>query len=222
MISIVVDNRESYWVIEKLTDLGVEVIKKTITPADYVISSEYAVERKEFDDFMNSVFDGRLFEQVERLAKVYKKAYLLVEGPVTQGLSRISNPLIFWGALSKIIIMTNISIIFTLNEKHTAMFLYSLAKKLQEGKKKRINIKHKPKTYTLKQRQISTLQSLPNIGPERSKKLLKKFLSLRKIFNASDKELLSVEGLGRKTVENIKEILDTKYPGLELNENSSF
>lgn len=221
MPEIIVDARESYRVVKHLKELGSEVLEETISPADYVVSEGSAVERKEFKDFLRSVYDGRLFEQLERLATAYENSYLVVEGAVAEGLQQISNPLVFWGALAKVTAEWNMSIVFTLDEKHTAYFLHSLAKKLQEEKKRKITVKHKPKVYTLRQRQLLAVQSLPHIGPERAEKLLKRFGSLRRIFTASDKELLSIEGLGKKTVEEIKRLLDTKYPGLELNNNSS-
>jgi ERCC4-type nuclease len=69
-------------------------------------------------------------------------------------------------------------------------------------------VKHKPKTYTLRQRQLLAVQSLPKIGPERAEMSLRRFGSVRL-------ELLSVKGLGEKTVHGMLELLDTKYPGLE-------
>jgi len=45
--------------------------------------------------------------------------------------------------------------------------------------------------------------------------LLRRFGSVRLVFQASKRELLSVKGLGEKTVHGMSEFLDTKYPGLE-------
>jgi ERCC4-type nuclease len=59
--------------------------------------------------------------------------------------------------------------------------------------------------------QISAVQSLPLIGPERAELLLKKFGSVRRVFQASKVELLSVKGLGEKTVKKILDFLDAKY-----------
>ncbi|MEM2242795.1 MAG: helix-hairpin-helix domain-containing protein, partial [Candidatus Bathyarchaeia archaeon] len=51
--------------------------------------------------------------------------------------------------------------------------------------------------------------------PERAEALLKRFGSVRRVFQATKRELLSVKGLGEKTAQAITEFLDTKYPGLE-------
>jgi ERCC4-type nuclease len=215
MSRIIVDARESPRVIKYLRGLGLQVIVETISPADYVVSKGFAVERKNFIDFLRSIFDGRLFEQVERMSKVYKNTCLVVEGSVEEELPLIKNPLVFWGALAKIVTEWNVSVIFTPDEEQTAMFLHSLAKKLQKEGKREVTPRYKAKFYTLRQRQLLVVQSLPNIGPNRAEKLLRRFGSLRRILTASDKELLSLDGIGDKTVKRIKELLDAKYPGLD-------
>ncbi|MDH7477081.1 MAG: ERCC4 domain-containing protein [Candidatus Bathyarchaeota archaeon] len=209
--TVFADTRESLDVKDSLMELGSEVVERVLAPADYVVSEDYAVERKELHDFFRSIFDGRLFEQAERLTEAYENACLLVEGDVIRAVKALHNPMVFWGAVAKIMADHHISLVFTPDERHTAMFLHSLAKKLQEEKRKKILVKHKPKAYTLKQMQISAVQSLPLIGPERAELLLKKFGSVRRVFQASKVELLSVKGLGAKTVRKILDFLDAKY-----------
>ncbi|MEM2691356.1 MAG: ERCC4 domain-containing protein, partial [Candidatus Bathyarchaeia archaeon] len=66
--TVFADVRESMDVKDYLREFGCEVVEKALAPADYVVAENYAVERKEVHDFFRSVFDGRLFEQAERLA----------------------------------------------------------------------------------------------------------------------------------------------------------
>jgi len=209
--TVFADVRESLDVKDSLIELGCEVVERVLAPADYVVSADYAVERKELHDFFRSIFDGRLFEQIERLAEAYANPCLLVEGDVIRAVKAIRNPKVFWGTLAKIIADHHISIIFTPDEGNTAMFLHSLAKKLQEEKRRKIAVKHKPKTYGLKQTQLLAVQSLPQVGPERAEALLKRFGSVRRVFQASKAELLSVKGLGEKTVRKVLDFVDAKY-----------
>lgn len=212
---IVADVRESMDVKDHLKELGCEVVEEALAPADYVVTEDYAVERKELHDFFRSIFDGRLFEQTERISKTYENSCLVVEGNVVNAIKGMRNPQTFWGALAKVIAEHSVSVVFTPDETHTAIFLTALAKKLQDEERRKIAVKHKQKTYTLKQRQLLAVQSLPKIGSVRAELLLKRFGSVRRVFQASKKELLSVKGLGEKTVQAILELLDTKYPGLE-------
>ncbi|MEM1589224.1 MAG: ERCC4 domain-containing protein [Candidatus Bathyarchaeia archaeon] len=212
--TVFADVRESMDVKDYLREFGCEVVEKALAPADYVVAENYAVERKEIHDFFRSIFDGRLFEQAERLAETYENACLVVEGDLN-AVKFVQTPQAFWGALAKVMADHNIAVVFTPDERHTAMFLHALAKKLQEEERRRVVVKHKPKIYTLRQRQLLVVQSLPKIGPERADALLRRFGSVRRVFQASKRELLSVKGLGEKTARAIVEFLDTKYPGLE-------
>jgi Fanconi anemia group M protein len=211
MPKIVVDSRESPFVANALIGMGAEVIEKMISPGDYVVSEGFAVERKTFRDFVQSIFKKRLFEQIERLQQAYPRNCLIIEGDFGYGLTRIRNPLVFWGALAAVTVEWNIPIIFTINEEQTAQFLFSLAKKLQEKGREEIKVRYKPKFYALADRQRFAVQGLPGIGPKLADELLRKFGNVRKVFAATDYELMRVEGFGKKRVKIIRQFLDTPY-----------
>ena len=59
--------------------------------------------------------------------------------------------------------------------------------------------------------QLFIVESLPNIGPVNAKNLLSHFGSVANILNASESELQEVEGIGLKTAQNIRRVLDSKY-----------
>ena len=211
MLTIIADTRESPHVTEALKELGSAAVQEMISPADYVISEDLAVERKTFRDFLKSIYDKRIFDQMERMSGAYESSCLIIEGDFTWGLARIRNPLVFWGALAKIVAGWGISVIFTADEEQTAQFLFRLAKKVQEEGRKRIMARHKPKTYTLQQRQLLAAQGLPHIGPKMADRLLTKFGNVGRLFSVSEGELLSVKGIGRKTASDIRKFLDSKY-----------
>ena len=207
---IIVDTRESSFVINQLQLLGAQISLEMISPGDYVVADGFAVERKTFDDFIRSIFDKRLFEQVERLREAYPRYCLLVEGDVNYGLGNLRNPLVFWGALARIIADQAIPIVFTVNEKQTAEFLFSLARKSQE-KNEKLMARYKPKMYSLADRQLLAIQGLPNVGPKMADRLLRRFGTVRKTFTAHPLELRSVPSMGRKREVAISKFLDTKY-----------
>ena len=55
------------------------------------------------------------------------------------------------------------------------------------------------------------LSGLPGISNEKSKALLKRFGTPEKIFTATEKELQSVDGIGKKLAKDIKKVLTKKY-----------
>lgn len=208
---IIADLRESRFVIKALQNMEAKVVKKMISPGDYVVSEGFAVERKTFQDLVQSIYKKRLFEQIERLHQAYPRCCLIVEGDIGYGLATLYNPFIFWGALAKAIIEWSIPIVFTINEDQTAQFIFSLAKKLQEEEKERVEVRYKPKFYTRTDQQRFAVQGLPGIGPKLADKLLQRFGSVRRVFTATKDELLGVEGFGEKRIEEIIQFLDTPY-----------
>ncbi|EWS75967.1 hypothetical protein TTHERM_000160559 (macronuclear) [Tetrahymena thermophila SB210] len=60
---------------------GFKVIPIQLTTGDYILSKDIAVERKsvETPDLVNSLRNGRLYQQLLAMSKNYKKCYLLIE-----------------------------------------------------------------------------------------------------------------------------------------------
>ena len=52
-LKIVVDSREPDLIVALLMELGIDIEKRTITPGDYIVSSECGIERKTVKDFIN-------------------------------------------------------------------------------------------------------------------------------------------------------------------------
>ena len=206
---IVADVREDKRVVQYLRMMGAEVVEEMITPGDYVVGEGYAVERKAFRDFIESIYQKRLFEQVERLREAYRGCCLVVEGS-PERVYELYNPMVFWGALAKLIAETQVPVVFTADREQTAAFIYSLAKKLQE-KAEAVEARYKPKSYTLDQMQRFAVQGLPGVGPKLADRLLKRFGSVRRVFTATEGELTAVEGVGRRKAMEIVRFLDAPY-----------
>lgn len=210
MPKIIVDQRESPFVIDELRRLGADLDIRLIIPGDYIVSESFAVERKSVDDFFRSVFDKRLFDQMRRLNETYAWCCLLVEGDFARRAMRLRNPFVFWGALAKIIADWKVPVVFTLNEEESADFIFCLARKLQE-KGERVIARHKPKIYSLAYRQRFVIEGLEDIGPKLADHLLKRFGNVGGVFSATLAELRSVKGLGAKRAKRIVEFLKTPY-----------
>ena len=134
-LRIIIDERERKSGIPKLLRaIGVNVEVKTLPIGDYIVSHETVVERKSIHDFMSSVFDGRLFDQCNRLKDHFQFPIILLEGNVDEIESIAENPLVFYGALSTVAIDFKIPIIPTPNASHTAKLLVSLSSRKESPK----------------------------------------------------------------------------------------
>jgi DNA excision repair protein ERCC-4 len=55
--------------------------------------------------------------------------------------------------------------------------------------------------------QLRILQSLPGVGPDRAKRLLERFGTVRACFGASTEEIMDVQGIGSKTAASISQAM---------------
>lgn len=213
MVKVIVDHRESTSVKEALRELGVEVSVEAITPGDYVVGEGYAVERKTLSDFLSSIYQKRLFEQLRRLKEAYPQCCLIVEGDLEEGLGLMENPLVFWGTLAWAAVECSLPILFTFNQEQTAQLLYCIARRLQGEVEGPSEARYKPKFHDSKQQQLFALQGLPGVGPKLAERLLESFGSVRGVFKASEEEVRGVEGFGEKRAKEIITFLDLPYSG---------
>ena len=205
---IIVDYREKNSLVSSvLINLGIEVEFQNLKVGDY-IANGVAVERKTVSDFIGSMINKHLSNQLEELQQ-YKKKLLVIEGIDEQELysdseGRIGmHPNAIRGFLLSILLKYNVPIIYTKNSNDTAKFLSVLAKKTE--KESSLNVSKK--SLTKKERMQFILESFRGIGPKTAKKLLKKFKTIKNIINLSKEEL--EKEIGKKS--GGFKILDEKY-----------
>src|SRR4030042_1792703 len=80
--NVVIDARERQLIefFNQKTEKLVEISVQQLDVGDVVISTVCAVERKEGFDYVASLIDNRLFEQLLRLKEAYECPILIVEG----------------------------------------------------------------------------------------------------------------------------------------------
>lgn len=194
-IKIIADNREkNSLVISELIHLGFQVDFEQLEVADFLINNT-AIERKTVADFLSSMMNKRLPEQLINLNQ-YEKKFLLIEGIDEQELYNDKekegiNPNAIRGFLLDIILKYQVPIIFTKNYEDTAKFLAVLAKKPEKTSE---SLRVKRKTRNKKEQMQFILEGFPGIGPETAKILLHEFKSIKNIINASQEELTRLIG----------------------------
>jgi len=208
-IRIIVDERErKSGIPDLLKAVGMGVEMKTLPIGDYIVAPETIVERKSIKDLMASVFDGRLYDQCNRLKENFEHPIVLVEGNVDEIEEITDNPLVFYGAISRVTLEFKIPIIHTPSASHTAKLLVALCSK-KDGPTGPY-LKKIKKSSNLETQQLSTLCSLPGIGEKFAVRMLEKFGTPLKVFTATTSELAKVEGLGESRAKKIKNMLTTK------------
>lgn len=205
-VPIIVDSREKRsLVIANLVNKKAKVEIEKLEIGDYLVG-EVAVERKTFSDFLGSMINKRLMEQLTELKK-YPKSFLLLEGFYHNYEDFKIHENAIRGMILSVIVDFNVPIIYTQNEEDTAKFLILLARK-QEKEKREFGIRPNKTAKTLEEQKQFILEGFPGIGPTISKKLIKEFPNLHSIFKASKEELRQIENFDDAKIERFKDILD--------------
>ncbi len=208
-LRIIVDERErKSGIPDLLRAIGINIELKTLPIGDYIVAPETVVERKSIHDLVSSIFDGRLFDQCNRLKEHFQFPIILIEGNLDEISNITENPLIFYGAISSIALDFKIPILPTPSADHTAKLLISLCSRKESATGP--FLKKIKKSNDIQKQQLSVLSSLPGIGEKLALRLLKKFGSPLRVFSAGSTELAKVDGLGLARAKKIKKMLDTK------------
>jgi Fanconi anemia group M protein len=204
---VFVDYREEK-IANLLEKMGCKIVRMNLPIGDFVVN-DVGIERKSFEDFISSIIDGRIFEQANSLSSAFKKPIIIVEGfGVVERIHENS----FYATLAYIVSKSNVTIFRTKNEEETAKLIYWIARKEFENSGN-VGFKIKEKKVNVQTIQERILAAFPGISTVLSKRILKKFGSLKKFFNASEKELMEVDGIGEKTAKRIRKIIEEEYKG---------
>jgi len=211
-IKISADYREKgSGVIKELIDLGVNIDLKQLEVADYICSSRCGIEFKTAPDFVDSLIDRRLLQQVRELKQNFEKPLIIIEG--TQDIFSIRNvhPNAIRGLIATIAVSFGVPMLHTKNHKETASLILAIAKREQDEYGKEFSPHRVKKPLTIKEQQEYLISALPGVGPSLARPLLSKFGSVKNIINSTEDELKDVELIGDKKAKKIRDVVDESY-----------
>ncbi len=194
---VVIDHRERGEVRASFSRLPCQIQLEQLKIADYIVSSDFAIERKRGDDFARSLCDNRFFSQLARIKCHYARTAIVLEKPrlafKRNGLYEGS----ILGALIYCAFKHNVPIIPTQSEMQTAQVIYSFAKREQSQMEepfvfKPITTEEKPLGL---EDQIRLVEGLWNVGNSRAKMLLRTLKTPSEIFKAiQSSQILKTSG----------------------------
>lgn len=204
-MEIKIDNRESK---ETKTILNIffNSEEKMLSVGDIIVDDFLCIEHKTINDFISSVFDGRIFSQIEKMKLNYLNNYIMVSGSLTELLNLANdkncyNSII--GAISSCYVR-NCPIIFCDNLPNMCVIIKNLSEKLTDGKDRSITEIKLP----IKDNPLKVICSFQGISQKKGKLLLDKFGSLQSIFDATEPELMEIGGIGKTIARNIFKVLN--------------
>ena len=212
-IKVIADVREKYsGVVTALYDEGALIELKALAIGDFLCSSRVAVEVKRAADFVNSIVDGRLLQQLKGLKENFERPVLIIEGSQEHDLYSIRNvhPNAIRGMLATIAVSYGLPILYSKNPKDTAGLIMAIAKREKEASAPEPAL-HSQKPATLAQKQEYVIASLPGIELKLSRSLLQKLGSVKDVINATEEQLQKVELIGPKKAAEIKRVIESEY-----------
>jgi Fanconi anemia group M protein len=210
-IKIIVDNREYRSnVVKNLAVKGTSVEPQQLEVGDYVLSSRIGVERKNVDDFLESLIKGKLFKQVAQLRDAYSRPVLILEGENLFTRRNINHNAIY-GSLASITVDFGIPVLTTKDAFETADLLNVIAKREQRDDKKDVAVRGDKTQMSIRERQQFIIEGLPNVSAVIAKRLLSHFSSIKDIANATEEELQDVKGVGKQIATDIVKLLNANY-----------
>ena len=208
-LKITVDYRETASGLTDLlknSDALVEIAKLSF--GDYIINDTITVERKTAEDFLKSIIDGRLFNQLSNLKKFCNHPILLIEGNPYETDHNFDRMAIK-GAIVSTQTIWYVPVIFSRTKEDSRDILLMISRQfgtcidvvpLRGG--------YRPKR--IKSKQLYLLQGFPQVGPKLARRLILHFKSVSKIMNASVQALTEVDGIGIISAQKIREVLDAE------------
>jgi ERCC4-type nuclease len=196
-----IHEKDSSILAELMSNKEIETEIISLKIGDYLIGNTI-IERKTISDFISSMINKRLVEQLNQMQQ-YKQKLLIIEGDLFSILKENNSmhPNAIRGFILSIITNYETNIIFTKDALDTSKYLITLAK--QQLKSKTSFSLHSRIPKTLKEQKQYILEAFPNIGPRKSEFLLKKFKTLDNVFNASEEELKDILKNNSKDFKNI-------------------
>lgn len=203
---VITDYRERE-IAEHLKNLGAFVSMMDLEVGDFICSNRIVVERKDHSDYISSITDGRIFEQVEKMKENFEKGIIIIEGSSERRISENS----YLASLAKLVIDNGISFMHTRNPQETAKMIFWIAKKEQEEKSEELLFKVGKKPKETKRFQEMVVGGLPGVSVVIARRLLEHFGNVEKIFTADEEELMRVKGVGKILAQRIRKLILEKY-----------
>lgn len=220
---IIIDSRELRSKIpELLQRYYIPTTSVSLEVFDYIISDgihTLGVERKKADDYISSMIDGRLNNQLYQMSFNQPTSILIIEGNIRNELiDRNISRQQYYANIASIVgkrspdgVSGVVSIYSVENEYDTALFL----KYVHDIFIKEDGTVRLPKMVRAKfnpsKRLIYYMEGFPNIGEKTAHDLLSHFTTIKNVVNASVDQLMEVKGIGKKTAEKIYEIVNMEY-----------
>ncbi len=190
---------------------GFDYEKTTLQVGD-VSCGNVVIERKEANDFVSSIMDGRLSSQAAKMCLNYEYKYVIIEGNPFRTNSKINENAII-GKMSSLAVKYNIRMLFVEYPQQFVYACYSIIKKHAEEGTFNPN-EHDTLAYKNSEEDIvvSMLYQIKNLGLDKAKAIAEMYdYNLAVLtFSITKEDLLTIPGIGDVIADKIIKIFEAE------------
>lgn len=210
MVTLVADAaQKGNDILTALGDKKVRLVYANLQVGDFQITDNVYVSYMTTEAFVRSLADKRLYRQVLELKRAVPEPVLLVEGPNVYDVEG-ANPYLINGALAFISVLNRIPVLFAEGPEESADLLFMATNQMQFGLGYEVNADdQKARKREYREVQMDVLTTIPGIGPETAKTLIRQHGTLRQIFSLTTPDLAEA-GLAENMPANLTQLFDYK------------
>tara|TARA_R100001224_G_scaffold13025_1_gene6385 strand:+ start:167 stop:850 length:684 start_codon:yes stop_codon:yes gene_type:complete len=222
MEMIIIDSREDSQLSRTLESFAerakVKTEKKWLEIGDYIVG-DCCIEAKSAADFLQSVRNKRIFNQLDNMDRTYNKNIILIYGTLDDAIEYLHrtqynstswrNKLkkIFVGALTSIALHTDVKPIWVDNHRTAAHIILATTEHID---KNLIIHKELPKKIKTDDVRVDVLSEIKGVSVEKAKALLDTFGSITEVAMSNVDDIIKHKGIGKVTAENILKALNSE------------
>ena len=182
---------------------------------DYLLNNQILIERKRLPDFIDSIKNGRLFQQSYRMVHSQYHPIMILEGNKKEVRNSQMTREAIQGTFIHLTVFLGIPVIRSASIKETAQLISYTGLQLCEESApqtiKPIFKNQRSGMNGLQKSALSILANFPGIGTVKGMSLLTSFQNLKNIFNAEPDELQSIRGIGPKLAGKIYKLINEPF-----------
>ena len=189
-------------------NIDIAISPLTGTGADLVVSSRIGIQRKTYDDLCSSISSGRLFDEMDELASSYEIPILMIEG-IEPTRSHMQAPSVEGTLAFLCRTIPDIRIVVRPNRYTCSLFIKSLVFGEQTDRHHMPSLKQWKRADDLQDAKDALIQQIPNIGPRKSRRLLRDRGSVEEVVTMQREGWLTY--VPKSKLKDVEEVLRGKY-----------
>tara|TARA_R110000744_G_scaffold145082_3_gene257281 strand:- start:420 stop:1103 length:684 start_codon:yes stop_codon:yes gene_type:complete len=218
---LIIDSRENsdlYRAVKsEAIKLNLMTEKQWLEVGDYVFQ-DVCFEAKSTIDFLQSIINKRLWNQLDNMDRHYEHCFLIIHGSLHEAMNypkyvnvNMTEQLItnkFYGAIGKISLDTDVKIFWVEGPRKAAKIMTTICK--MRPIERNVIKPSLLKRITTDDLRINLLGTIKGVSEMKAQQLIDEFGSLMEIGEADIKDITKIDGIGTKTAERIVDVLNSE------------